>query len=187
MASTAKVVPMRRKMPQQRPTTSEQAYGTPPEFIAAVQKRFGRIVWDLAASATNRVVPQYFDEEADSLKQSWHAIAPDGGWLWLNPEFGDIPRFAEKCAEEMRKGAHILSLTPASVGANWFHDSVTPNAHVIELGARMKFVGAKDMYPKDLILSVWMRGITGRSWWKWTEGWPVKSGARPSKQIHPGM
>lgn len=178
----------RRKMPPQKPHTSEQAYGTPPEFIKAVEARFGFICFDLAASAENAIVRgAYFDAEQDSLKQDWAAVMKPGQWGWLNPEFGDIPRFAKKCAEEMRRGARILSLTPASTGANWFHDFVTPNAHVVELGARMKFVGAKDMYPKDLILSVWCAGITGRSWWKWTEGWPVARNAKASKQIHSGM
>jgi phage N-6-adenine-methyltransferase len=161
-----------RKMPAQKPHTSEQAYGTPREFLEAVEKRFGPIVFDLAASASNCVVPDYYDEETDSLSQLWHQRPHTGGWLWLNPPFGDIPRFAAKCVEEMKLGARILMLTPASVGANWFQDVVAPNAHVVELTARMKFAGAKDLYPKDLALSVFAFGLTGRSSWKWTKGWP---------------
>jgi phage N-6-adenine-methyltransferase len=161
-----------RKMPAQKPHTSEQTYGTPREFLDAVEKRFGPILFDLAASASNCVFPDFYDEKADALRQPWHSRPHTGGWLWLNPPFGDIPRFAAKCVDEMKLGARILMLTPASVGSNWMHDIVAPHAHIIELGSRMKFVGAADGYPKDLALSVFHCGLTGRSWWKWTQGWP---------------
>jgi hypothetical protein len=66
----------------------------------------------------------------------------------------------------MQRGARILFLTPASVGANWFQQYVVPFAHVIELSPRMSFDG-KNPFPKDLVLSVYMHGLTGRSHWRW--------------------
>lgn len=41
-------------------TESRQDYGTPPEFIAAVERRFGPIVHDLAAHAGNHRHARYF-------------------------------------------------------------------------------------------------------------------------------
>ena len=157
-------------MPAQKPGKSKQDYGTPPEFLDAVRNRFGHLVWDLAASASNAVCPDYTDRARNSLIQPWHTY-PTGGWLWLNPEFDDIAPWAEKCAAEMRLGARILLLTPASTGANWLQNHVVPNAHIVELGTRMRFVGAKDLYPKDLFLSVFAYGLTGRSTWKWNVPW----------------
>lgn len=153
---------------------SKQDYQTPPEFIAAVESRFGAIRWDLAADATNAKADRYYaapddkfvlPERRDALAQDW---ARDCGsqLCWLNPEFGNITPFAEKCAFEVQRGCRILMLTPASVGSDWFHRHVVPYAHVIELSPRMSFDG-KHPFPKDLILSVYMHGLTGRSYWRW--------------------
>lgn len=146
---------------------SKQDVETPPEFIAAVEKRFGKIVFDLAASAENTKHPDFFSKEQDSLKQEWHKIAPHAGWLWLNPEFDDITVWATKCAAEMELGARIIILTPASVGANWYRDWVRPSAHSVFLGNRIQFVGSDHGYPKDLMCSIYMSGVTGDSFWKW--------------------
>lgn len=151
------------KMPEQKPGRSKQDYGTPREFIEAVERRFGPISFDLAASSHNKVVDAYFDERKDSLKQTWRRIP---GLLWLNPPFGDIDPWAEKCADESKHGARIAFLTPASVGANWFQDRVVPSAHVLELSPRLSFDGVHP-FPKDLVLSVFYAGLTGRSGWRW--------------------
>jgi len=51
-----------RKMPKQKPGLSKQDYATPPEFIAAVKKRFGitRFDLDLAAVTENTVAKEFF-------------------------------------------------------------------------------------------------------------------------------
>ena len=155
-----------RKMPAQKPGRSKQDYATEKAFIDAVEHRFGLLAWDLAADAENAVTPgRFFDVERDALKQDWHPIA---GWLWLNPPYSDIGPWAAKCAEEMKHGATILLLTPASVGAGWFHDHIVRNAHVIELRDRICFDG-KNPFPKDLILSVFAHRLTGRSSWRWKQ------------------
>lgn len=151
------------KMPAQKPGKSKQDYGTPRPFLDALELRFGRIQFDLAASAHNKVVDAYFDERKDSLKQTWHRIP---GLLWLNPPFGDIDPWAEKCAAEAKQGARIAFLTPASVGANWFQEHVVPSAHVLELSPRLSFDGLHP-FPKDLVCSIFYAGLTGRSAWRW--------------------
>ncbi len=143
--------------------SSNQSFGTPDDFMAAVTGRFGRITFDLAASSENAKSALFYSEAEDSLKQPWHKL---GGVLWLNPPFSDISVWAEKCAAEMKLGARILFLTPASVGANWFQQHVAPFAHVLELSPRMSFDG-RNPFPKDLILSCYMHGLTGRSHWRW--------------------
>ena len=144
---------------------SKQDYGTPPEFVWAVEERFGKIQFDLAASKSNALAPDFFCKEQDSLKQDWHNL---NGLLWLNPPFGDIAPWVEKCSEESMVGAIIIMLTPASVGSNWFRYFVFQQAQVIFLNGRIKFIGAEDAFPKDCMLTIWRRNIlTDFSIWTW--------------------
>ncbi len=157
----------RKKMPAQTPGKSDQDYGTPREFILAVQHRFGRISWDLAAHEGNHVCDLWIGEQQDALSLNWAAELK--GVLWLNPPFGDIPTWARKCAMEAKRGARILFLTPASVGTNWFWSHVNPHrdALVLPLSPRLTFVGETNPYPKDLMLSAYGFGTVGFDRWKW--------------------
>lgn len=143
---------------------SEQEVSTPWNFITACNNRFGPICFDLAASKQNAKCARFFSKEDDSLKQDWYAI---DGLCWLNPEFNDIPTWARKCAAEMRMGARILFLTPASVSTNWFSEHVYGKAYVIALTGRLRFIGHENDYPKDMILSYYNAGITGFETWNW--------------------
>ena len=131
---------------------SKQDFATPADFRAAVVKRFGMPALDLAADTENHFGPSWFNikDGDDSFKENWHNWA---GLMWLNPPFGDIEPWAKKCFEESILGAHILLLTPASVGSVWFsryvHDTATS---VYFLSPRLCFDG-KAPYPKDCILS----------------------------------
>jgi phage N-6-adenine-methyltransferase len=101
---------------------SKQDYETPMEFIRAVEKRFGPLTVDLAASAENAKAPRHISEKENSLICPWAATAVDN--CWLNPPFGNIAPWAKKCAEESEHGARILMLVPASIGSNWFAEHV---------------------------------------------------------------
>lgn len=121
----------------------DQSWGTPPAFIDAFRRKFGDIIWDLAASPHNAVFPQYFTEHENALEQDWAYISKElgPGWLWLNPPFADMAPWAAKCAEEARNGARIALLSKVSV-ARWFVDDVAPNARVYLLSPRVKYVPA---------------------------------------------
>lgn len=152
--------------PAQKPHSSKQTYATPREFIDAVQAKFGSIAFDLAAERETSVTGPLacFTKEDDALEQEWAGEIRD--WLWLNPPFGDIGSFAEKCAAESAKGARILMLVPASIGSNWFRDHVLGKAMVFGLNPRMSFDG-KSPYPKDLMLCVYANGVHGFDQWRW--------------------
>jgi phage N-6-adenine-methyltransferase len=151
---------------------SDQAIGTPPEFVGAVERRFGALSFDLAANSKNTVVRDcYFGpgspNATDSLATNWRGL--DGN-LWLNPPYGDIGPWARKLADECKhRQALSFLLVPSSTGALWFQRHVAPHSHVIELVGRIKFVGAKQGYPKDLILAVYGFGLVGRSAWDWRD------------------
>jgi phage N-6-adenine-methyltransferase len=144
---------------------SKQDYATPPNFMSAVANRFGRISFDLAASADNTKSKNYFSKEQNSLVQDWHKI--HRSWLFLNPPFDNIAPWAEKCAAESSLGAHILFLVPASIGSNWFAQHVFKKSLVLALNGRICFDGIAP-YPKDLLLAVY--GDTqGFDVWRWTD------------------
>lgn len=149
--------------PRQKPGKSKQDYATPWKFIRAVEARFGALAWDLAANADNAKASEFYTEGDNSLLQPWHRLQ---GNLWLNPPFGDIAPWARKCAESRGEGRRIFLLTPASIGSCWFADYVHGRALVLGLSPRMKFEGAKDPYPKDLMLCVYGRP-PGFDVWRW--------------------
>jgi phage N-6-adenine-methyltransferase len=144
---------------------SEQIVCTPPEFLDAVARRFGRPTWDLAATRENSVSgpDRCFTEADDGLAQKW-----PGGLCWLNPPFGGIEKWAAKCAEERERGVKILLLVPASIGSCWFRDHIQGKALVVPLAGRVKFVGHATGFPKDLMLCVYGFGVTGfAEQWEW--------------------
>ncbi len=144
---------------------SRQDYATPREFIDAVEKRFGKIDIDLAASADNAVGGQFIAKERDSLADdcAWYPGRP---LCWLNPEFSNITPWARKCAIQSANGARILFLTPASVGSEWFREFVEPNAVTLFLNPRLCFDGVAP-YPRDCQLSVFWGGLRGAQSWRW--------------------
>lgn len=154
---------------------TKQDYGTPWEFIRAIEGRFGPVVCDLAASAHNAKCDAYYDQERNSLEVDWRTEHPDG-LLWLNPPFADIEPWAAKCSSATLCGnGFIAMLTPASIGSQWFATYVHRRAMVFGLSPRMTFdgtppnprTGKLDPYPKDLMLSVFGHGMNGFDVWRW--------------------
>lgn len=156
-------------MPRQKPGASRQDYGTPWEFIRAVEARFGSLVHDLAAHTENMKCVTCYTEELDSLVQPWAEHFPVGN-LWLNPPFADIEPWAVKClAESKKRHGAIFMLTPASVGSNWFIREIHGKALVIPLSPRLTFDGTSDPYPKDLMLTMFSCDLVGFAPWRWKE------------------
>lgn len=159
-----------RQIPAQKPGRSKQNYGTPPELLTAIKKRLNISDFsiDLAADDQNNIAPFYYTEQRSALDKdaTWYT---QGGWAWCNPPYSNIePWVAKAVTESYDKGANIVMLVPASVGANWWARYVDPFAYVTFLNGRLTFVGATDPYPKDcalLLYTAW--GFTGTSVWSW--------------------
>lgn len=146
---------------------SKQDYATPPEFIAAVKRRFGirDFDHDLAASLENAKALRFFSEAVDSLAQDWSALRGD---LWLNPPFANIAPWARKCAESgCSIDRRIFFLVPAAVGSNWHAQHVDGHALVLLLNGRISFDG-KGPYPKDCCLAIY-GAAPGYEVWRWKE------------------
>lgn len=162
--------------PAQKPGRSKQDYGTPWEFIRAVEARWGCLDIDLAARADNAKAPLFITPEEDSLTTLWSRHS--ARYAWLNPPFAKLWEWAHRCrcyAEDFRKaGGRIFLLTPASIGSDWFAEHVHGKALVLGLRPRMIFdgtppnpkTGKPDPYPKDLMLSVFGE-TSGFDTWKW--------------------
>lgn len=146
---------------------SRQDYGTPPEFLAAVRGRFGQIAVDLAASRENAATGMHLGEggiASDALAHNWRELE---GLLWLNPPFANIGPWAEKCAACRDRRDWLTMLAPASVGTEWYAEHVHGKALVLFLRPRLKFVGCRDPYPKDLMLCAYGFGASGFEPWRW--------------------
>lgn len=155
--------------PKQQPGKSEQSVQTPPEFMSAVRGllNIDEFYWDLAADEHNTQAKHWCGEEHNSLIQEW-AWYSKVEWLWLNPPYGDIGPWVQKCCNESQAGAKIACLVPASVGANWWLHWVDGQAQVYLLNGRITFVGHKSPYPKDLALLLYRPNVTGGySIWSW--------------------
>lgn len=144
---------------------------TPWAFIRAVEKKFGKLSWDVAASIESAKAPKFLTKEQNSFSVEWHKLS---GLSWLNCEFGKIAPWASKCAWEMTQGWRGLLLVPGSIGANWYWDAVEPYSNVYSVG-RMVFDNCFDRdgklvttpYPKDLILCHYDQRVPRQKMRRW--------------------
>lgn len=156
--------------PKQKPHRSEQDVETPAELMEAIVRAFSVREWscDLAATASNSKATMHLGPGSliseDALKSPWPM-----GDCWLNPPYSDIEPWAKRCAEERSndRAGRIFILTPASTGADWFTRWVLNRAHVVAISPRVTFVGHKQGYPKDLVISVFGPVVGGVSTWRW--------------------
>lgn len=169
-----------RAMPAQKPGRSEQTVETPWAFLDAVEARFGLITHDLAATETNCKCRHVLKPRChrfgpgspmgeDALSEDWTRLV---GALWLNPPFGDVAPWAEKCKASathpprLDTQRRICFLVPASLDTRWFHEHVYGHARIFALSGRLTFVGHESPYVKSLILAVYGEE-PGFETWDW--------------------
>ncbi len=167
-------------------TDSKQDHATPPVLLGCIQSTFHcDLDLDLAASAENKKCERFISLEMDSLKQDWKKVLEEQEseehefWreeyiaAWLNPPFRGVDPWMEKCAEESAKGCRIVSLTLASLGTGWYRNHVEGNALSLVLRKRITFLGQKDPFPKELMVTLWGFGMTGLAFWD-PPAWAVR-------------
>jgi phage N-6-adenine-methyltransferase len=144
---------------------TRQDYETPDNFSKAVSKYFD-FEWDVAACSTNAKCQWFIDLDRNSFKTDWSALTEK--WCWLNPPFNSIKDWCIKCFLEKEKGAHIVMLTPASVGSNWFRDYIFNKTLIVFLNGRLTFIGEDKPYPKDCMITVWSKSVIPQiKCWNW--------------------
>ncbi len=178
-------------------TDSKQDHATPPVLLGAIERQFGCcLVLDLAATAANAKCEQFLTPEVDSLAQDWKALLPvtalvDGLWsvgypaAWLNPPFRGVDPWMEKCREESEAGARIVSLTLASLGTSWYRKHVEGRALSLVLRKRVTFLGQRDPFPKELMVTLWGFGLTGLAFWD-PPAWAVREDLAANPRISAG-
>lgn len=143
---------------------SNQEVPTPREFLDAVEKRFGKLGWDLAATPENSVTGprRCFTLLEDSLSDLCNWDSRPLGITWLNPPFAKIRPWVEK-ASKIRGiwGQGPLVLLPAAVCTDWFNTYVRNYAKVYELFPRVFKTEIRDCILCDY------RDNPGRELWVW--------------------
>jgi hypothetical protein len=126
------------------------------EHTVEIDRRFPK---DARVLSPNPPPGRYFLGEEDPDPDEFYHLRvgvlvrrPRKGLLWLNCEFGDIPRWATRTRQEAQEGAHVLLLTPASVGSVWFDTLVADRADCYYLRPRIPFIPGEP-YNKDCMLS----------------------------------
>lgn len=167
-------------------TETKQDYRTPPEFVRAVEWRYGQIVLDLAAKDGDEVKPllEHITPEQDSLKVPWPTRRHASGVYFLNPPFRDPLPWARKAAEwraTAAPGVVLAFLILASVDTLWWRTYVRDHA-IARTVNRIKFLGADETYPKPLALLLYdpRYSSTGNAldFWDWRVDLKLAEAAR---------
>lgn len=158
-------------------------YTTPDDLRSAVRNRFGAIIHDLAALASNKFCEKFFSPEDDAFKFSWWEIK---GRCWLNPPFTFLRPWIEKAYNDARLGADIVCLVPAAVGSRWFRKFVFKKADVYFLDGRIVFDQESGTpYPKDCMIIHFHKKMSGIiDIWDWRDSMdPIYMSDRRTRRL----
>jgi hypothetical protein len=177
---------------------SKQDVETPEELISAVENFFQReIIFDLSAQQHNTKADHYYSPEDNTMTKKWSDEIETKKYqmAWVNPSFSaeqickpncikekckkrgyhnefyqaGTAEIVKKCHEESQMGLTICSLTLASVATKWWRGWIKEGMSFV-LEKRVRFVGWKDLYPKDLAVTLWTPGASmpSHGLWDWT-------------------
>lgn len=105
---------------------------TPPALFAR-EHAWHRFTIDVAANRLNALLPRYFDEEANGLRQSWL-----GERVWMHPPHGAVAEWTAKAYREATRGVRVVALLPVRTDEEWWQDHV-----LFSRFARVKFLTGK--------------------------------------------
>lgn len=117
-----------------------QNYRSPPELLAAVERRFGRITFDLACTSEDCVAEAGFciDRGHDALVERWLDALDLDGVGWCNPMWKDAGKYAERASNcGFRRILLNCQLAPDTT---WYRDYVHPYARVFALIPRVPYL-----------------------------------------------
>jgi phage N-6-adenine-methyltransferase len=116
--------------------TTKDNWGTPQYIFDFWNERYN-FQYDAAADETNHKCEEYMDETFDSLARNW----PSPARFWLNPPFGNLLGWVERCAiENQERQATILSLFPNNTDTKWFSRAFATASRIIFLEGRISFI-----------------------------------------------
>lgn len=159
---------------------AQQSYRTPRAFLDAVEREYGRIVFDAACTFRDAVAPMGFTyPEVDALALDWTCLVGTS-LTYCNPPFGKSGAFCRKAAEAQRPDAPVrcLMLVQAAVDSDWFRAHVHGKAFVRPLSPRIAFThpdgspvldgkGRPAAINRPLMLAEYGFGRVGFEPWRW--------------------
>jgi phage N-6-adenine-methyltransferase len=128
---------------------SEQNVGTPRWLLDLVERTWGKITLDVAASEQYHACELWLGKEDDSLSLSHWNTPNSEGIVWCNPPYEDIGPWCKKASEAP---CVVVMLILASVGSKWWHEHVHGKAAVYFVRPRVKFIGHKQGMMKDVAI-----------------------------------
>lgn len=145
---------------------TNQVVATPPELLAAIERRFGKIDLDLAADAGNAVTPRYLGKGGlteDALTTMSWVRFNSGGLAFLNPPFADVEPWLRHVVTAARDGMRVAVIVQAAVCTNWWIRYVGPHAYTFALTPR-----PWKREVRDVVLALYeTAGYRGHEPWEW--------------------
>jgi phage N-6-adenine-methyltransferase len=151
-------------------TDPRQEWRTPKEFLEAVQREFGALTIDVAASAENAVCKQFLDRAENGLMSPWFER---GVYLrevaWCNPGFSSMPVWIHKACVEVEgslptRTALVLGLCAPSTA--WWRHAISHGADILLLSPRIQFDPApgvkRSSNPRECALFVFRDPFTAK-------------------------
>jgi phage N-6-adenine-methyltransferase len=126
---------------------ANDTWRTPPEVIAFIERKFGKIKIDLCSSDENKVCEFNIDEECDFLDDAWIAYAPEefncvaGDLTWCNPPYSGPLPFVKQCVKWARYGYAVAGILNHDTSTKWFVELEKANALIMPVtGGRISFL-----------------------------------------------
>lgn len=131
---------------------------TPPDFLSAIYAAFGEIDVDPSGHesspviARQRIIP---GNGGDGLMEDWI-----GDLVFMNPPFSSMLKWLRRADQQWTAGnaKTIVSLVPARIDSNWFHDHLRIQAAIYMMRGRLRFLtekGVGNQAPFSLMVVVW--------------------------------
>jgi phage N-6-adenine-methyltransferase len=110
---------------------------TPPEFVANLEREFGKFDLDPCCIAETAKAPKFYTEKENGLSKPWK------GKVFLNPPYSKPGPWLFKYLREIECGnsSLVVALIPPSVDTKWFHEFVKERAEIRFVRGRIRFLG----------------------------------------------
>lgn len=98
----------------------KQNWQTPPNIFAALNAEF-EFAADVAADRENKLCETYLTEDDDALDMEWlNTVAYIGDYVWVNPPYANPLPWAEKAAQQAKKGIGVVMLLKLDTSTKWY-------------------------------------------------------------------
>lgn len=131
-------------------------WSTPQAFYDLLNAEFN-FTLDPCATAENAKCTAYLTKKMDGLLCGWNA----NNTVFVNPPYGNIKAWVQKCYEEAQKGATVVLLIPSRTDTRYWHKWIMRAAEVRFVKGRFKFGGSKNSAPFPSAVAVFRSGHTG--------------------------